>query len=273
MKILLADDEPLSRQIVGKALAGAGYEVTAVADGSQALRALRAPDAPKLAVLDWSMPEIDGVQVIRMIRAIPSDQPPYLIVLTAHEGLEHILVALENGANDYVAKSQDIRELVSRVRVGARVVELQAELARRVTEAERALTHIKRLQGLLPICSYCKKIETTRTTGRRSSTTSPSTPTPTSATASAPPATGTFWSRSCPHSRSAGNDLCGASAKHVPVVVGVSDRRGAPSPSWPLARSHCPARAIALQKADVRPITVGAGGGGRTRKGARPGGF
>jgi DNA-binding response OmpR family regulator len=104
------------------------------------------------------MPEIDGVQVIRTIRAIPSDQPPYLIVLTAHDGLEHILVALENGANDYVAKSRDIRELVSRVRVGARVVELQAELARRVAEAELALTHIKRLQGLLPICSYCKKI-------------------------------------------------------------------------------------------------------------------
>jgi DNA-binding response OmpR family regulator len=158
MKILIAEDEPVSRQIVWRALAGAGYEVTAVADGSQALQALRAGDAPKLAVLDWDMPEMDGVQVIRMIRAVPTEQPPYIIVLTAHEELEHILVALENGANDYVTKSHDIRELVSRVRVGARVVQLQAELARRVAEAERALTHIKRLQGLLPICSYCKKV-------------------------------------------------------------------------------------------------------------------
>lgn len=66
--------------------------------------------------------------------------------------------ALQSGANDYVAKSHDVRELLCRVGVGARVVQLQEELARRVEEAEHALAHIRRLQGLLPICSYCKRV-------------------------------------------------------------------------------------------------------------------
>ena len=158
MRILVAEDEPVSRHILERALAAAGHEVTAVVNGAEALRALLAADAPKLAVLDWTMPEMDGVDVIRRVRALPSDQPPYLIVLTARDDLDSILVALENGANDFVTKTHDIRELVSRVQVGGRVVGLQAELARRVEEAERALAHIKRLQGLLPICSYCKKI-------------------------------------------------------------------------------------------------------------------
>jgi DNA-binding response OmpR family regulator len=158
MRILVAEDEPVSRRLLEKALANAGHDVTAVPNGAEALRALLAEDAPKLAVLDWTMPELDGVDVIRRVRALPSDQPPYIIILTAREDLDSILVALENGANDFVTKSHDIRELISRVTVGTRVVRLQAELARRVEEAERALAHIKRLQGLLPICSYCKKI-------------------------------------------------------------------------------------------------------------------
>ena len=158
MKILIAEDEPISRLLIEKTLRAAGYDVTAVADGAAALQALCAADGPKLAVLDWVMPGMDGVEVIRTVRARPTNQPPYLIVLTSREDLESVLVGLENGANDYVAKSHDVRELVSRVHVGARVVQLQAELARRMEEAESALTHIRKLQGLLPICSYCKRI-------------------------------------------------------------------------------------------------------------------
>jgi DNA-binding response OmpR family regulator len=158
VKILIAEDEPISRLLIEKTLRAAGYDVTAVADGAAALQALCAADGPKLAVLDWVMPGMDGVEVIRMVRARPTNQPPYLIVLTSREGVESVLTALEHGASDYVAKAHDMRELVSRVHVGARVVQLQAELARRMEEAESALTHIRKLQGLLPICSYCKKI-------------------------------------------------------------------------------------------------------------------
>jgi DNA-binding response OmpR family regulator len=158
MNLLVAEDEPLSRLALSASLAEAGFRVTAAGDGQEALRILLGPDPPKLAILDWVMPKLDGLQVIRRIRAVPSDDPPYLIVLTAKEGLKNILVALENGANDYMTKPHNHRELLSRVRVGSRVVQLQAELARRAREAETALHHIKRLQGLLPICAYCKKI-------------------------------------------------------------------------------------------------------------------
>jgi DNA-binding response OmpR family regulator len=158
MKILIAEDEPVSRRILSGALTAAGYEVTAVADGTAALRALAAPGGPKLAVLDWMMPGMDGVEVVRMIRSLPTDEPPYLIVLTSRDDLDSVVTALEIGANDHVGKSQDVRELLSRVKVGARVAQLQADLARRTAEAESALAHARRLEGLLPICSYCKRI-------------------------------------------------------------------------------------------------------------------
>lgn len=158
MRILVAEDEPLALRTLVHALADAGYEVCAVADGLAALKALRAADAPLLAVLDWMMPGLDGVEVIRMVRAAPTTPAPYLIILTAKEGLDDVVEALESGANDFVIKTHDIREVLSRVRVGERVIGLQVELARRAAEAEAALSHIKRLQGLLPICCYCKKI-------------------------------------------------------------------------------------------------------------------
>lgn len=158
MRVLIAEDEPLALRALGRALADAGYEVCAVADGLAALKALHAKDPPLLAVLDWVMPGLDGVEVIRLIRAAQTTRAPYLIVLTAKEELEDVVEALESGANDFVIKTHDIRELVSRVRVGERVVSLQLELARRAEEAEKALAHIRRLQGLLPICCYCKKI-------------------------------------------------------------------------------------------------------------------
>lgn len=158
MRILVAEDEPVTLRILTQALADAGYEVSTAADGLAALKALRAADPPLLAVLDWMMPGLDGVAVIRNVRSVPTTQAPYLIILTSKEGLQDVVEALESGANDFVIKTHDIRELVSRVRVGERVLGLQAELARRVEEAEKALAHIKRLQGLLPICAYCKKI-------------------------------------------------------------------------------------------------------------------
>lgn len=158
MRVLVAEDEPVTLGILARALASAGYDVSTVADGLAALKALRAADAPLLAVLDWVMPGLDGVNVIRQVRSVPTTPAPYLIILTAKDELEDVLEALESGANDFVIKTHDIRELVSRVRVGERILGLQSELARRAQEAEQALIHIKRLQGLLPICCYCKKI-------------------------------------------------------------------------------------------------------------------
>src|SRR5262249_1044353 len=104
------------------------------------------------------MPEIDGLEVCRRVRAAPKLKAMYLILLTARGSREYVLEGLRAGANDYVTKPFDREELEARVNVGIQVVQLQAELARRVAELEDALGRVRQLQGLLPICCYCKKI-------------------------------------------------------------------------------------------------------------------
>ncbi len=121
-------------------------------------RSTRGEDAPPLAILDWMMPEIDGADVCRRVREIESDTPPYIILLTAKSGKEDIVNGLEAGANDYVTKPFDYSELRARVQVGEMVIGLQQKLAERVRELEDAVTQVKQLQGILPICSYCKMI-------------------------------------------------------------------------------------------------------------------
>ncbi len=158
MKILIADDEPVSCYLLEECLAEWGHEVTACTDGPPALQTLRAVDAPRLAILDWHMPGLDGIDVCRELRAAPPTRPPYLILLTVRQDKESIVAGLDAGANDYVTKPFDPAELRARVNVGIRLVEMQQALAERVRELEDALAHIKRLQGILPICSYCKKV-------------------------------------------------------------------------------------------------------------------
>jgi len=158
MKVLLADDHLSFRRIPEMLLAGWGYEVVTTDDGSAALEALLAPDGPPLAILDWMMPGLDGPEVCRRARAAAQLQPRYLILLTAKHLHEDIVAGLDAGANDFVIKPFQPEELLARLRVGVRVVELQQELVRRVGELQEALAHIKTLRGLLPICCYCKKI-------------------------------------------------------------------------------------------------------------------
>jgi CheY-like chemotaxis protein len=104
------------------------------------------------------MPEIDGVEICRRLRQVPDTTPPYLILLTAKSSKEDVVTGLDAGANDYLTKPFNRAELRARVQVGAQVLGLQEALAERVRELEEALSQVKQLQGLLPICSYCKKI-------------------------------------------------------------------------------------------------------------------
>jgi CheY-like chemotaxis protein len=158
MKVLIAEDDPVSRRVLVATLDKFGYEVVVASDGAEAWAALQLADAPRLAILDWMMPEMDGVELCRRVRDLPTTTPPYLILLTAKSGKENIVRGLEAGANDYLTKPFDRAELHARVQVGAHVLELQGNLAARVCELEAALSQVKHLQGLLPICSYCKKI-------------------------------------------------------------------------------------------------------------------
>ena len=158
MKVLIAEDDTVSRRLLEATLIRWGYEVVVASDGVEAWEALRSDGAPSLAILDWMMPGLDGLEVCRRIRKMPSSTPPYLILLTAKGGREDLVTGLEAGANDYVTKPFNREELRARVQVGVRMVELQQHLADRVRALEEALARVKQLQGLLPICSYCKKI-------------------------------------------------------------------------------------------------------------------
>lgn len=162
MKILVAEDQSVSRHIVAANLRKWGYEVVAVEDGTRALEAMQGPAPPQLAILDWSMPGMDGIEICRRIRSGPQTRANYLILLTARKGQEDKIHGLQSGADDYITKPFDRGELRARVQVGIRVLELQQALAQRVQELEEALSRVKTLQGLLPICSYCKKIRNDR---------------------------------------------------------------------------------------------------------------
>lgn len=159
MNILVAEDDLTSRVILENVLAKWGYNVASAGDGDQAWQMLQEPGAPTLVLLDWMMPGMDGVEICRELRAIEDPgQPFYIIFLTGRDSKKDIVAGLEAGANDYVTKPFDNDELRARLAVGRRVVELQNQLTNKVNEIQQALDHIKTLQGILPICSYCKKI-------------------------------------------------------------------------------------------------------------------
>ena len=137
MRILIADDDLTSRLVLAGVLKKWGHEVVATVDGAQAWETMQRPDAPAFAILDWMMPGLPGVEVCRRVRGLPSDQPPYLILLTAKGEKADIVAGLEAGADDYLSKPFDPGELRARVDVGRRIIELQA----RLLEARDAVAH------------------------------------------------------------------------------------------------------------------------------------
>jgi DNA-binding response OmpR family regulator len=158
MKTLIAEDDSVSRRLLQAALTKWGYDVVPVTNGREAWETLQQPEAPHLVILDWLMPDMDGVQICRQARQSPVLQNRYIILLTSRGSKEDVVSGLEAGADDYVTKPFDHGELRARVQVGSRVVKLQAALADRVRELEVAVANVRTLQGLLPICCYCKKI-------------------------------------------------------------------------------------------------------------------
>jgi DNA-binding response OmpR family regulator len=162
MRILIAEDDAVSRTFLEATLHKWCDEVRAFPDGSLAWRACEEDGVPDLLVLDWMMPGLDGVEICRRLRQAFPARPIYIILVTARTGHEDVVQGLLAGADDYITKPFDREELRARVQVGRRVIELQKALATRVQELESALKQIKQLQGLLPICSYCKRVRNDR---------------------------------------------------------------------------------------------------------------
>jgi phosphoserine phosphatase RsbU/P len=161
MRILIADDDAVTRTLLNATLRRHGWDVIVANDGNtawQAFEELKGKDAPAIAILDWMMPGVEGIDICRRLRATPGFESVYVILLTSRSNKADLAQGLAAGANDYIGKPFDPVELEARIRVGERMVVLQAKLNARVTELEQALAHVERLQGLLPICSYCKKV-------------------------------------------------------------------------------------------------------------------
>jgi two-component system cell cycle response regulator len=128
MKILIAEDDLTSRMILVAIVSEWGYEPLAVEDGAQALSVLQKDDAPRLLLLDWEMPEINGLALCKKIREEDTSNPPYIILLTGRSDTEDIVTGLKVGANDYISKPFDNAELKARLQVGKRILDLQDEL-------------------------------------------------------------------------------------------------------------------------------------------------
>lgn len=141
-RILVVDDDTFTARLISAHLTGAGYVVTSVADGVDALEAVRA-NPVDLLVTDWQMPRMDGLALCRAVRAMTGVPWVYTIVLTACDGSDAVVEAFDAGADDYLAKPFDARELLARVRAGERIVRLERDLQRRTTETQQAHTELQ----------------------------------------------------------------------------------------------------------------------------------
>jgi len=128
MRILIADDDGVSRRILESFLSKWGYQVQVTTDGLQAFKALSVNDPPRLVILDWMMPGLDGLQVCRQVRERTDGQYFYIILLTARDKSEEIVEGLYAGADDYISKPFNAEELKVRLRAGERIIQLQKEL-------------------------------------------------------------------------------------------------------------------------------------------------
>jgi sigma-B regulation protein RsbU (phosphoserine phosphatase) len=148
-RILIAEDDAVSCEVLATRLRQWGYETVITRDGQEAMTVMRSNNAPALAVLDWMMPGMDGIEVCRRLREI--NKAVYIIMLTSLGTKENIFHALEAGADDYLVKPFDTFALQSRIQVGLRIIGLQTALADRVKELEAAVAKLQEMQGRLQL--------------------------------------------------------------------------------------------------------------------------
>ncbi len=148
MRVLVAEDDPITRKLLQAHLTRWGHEVVVCADGAEAWDILSRDDSPRLAVLDWMMPGMDGVTICREIRTQERQSYIYVILLTAKTRKEDVIEGLEAGADDYIAKPFDAHELQVRVRAGSRIIRLQEDLMSALAASEYQASH-DALTGIL----------------------------------------------------------------------------------------------------------------------------
>ncbi|HIJ81779.1 MAG TPA: response regulator transcription factor [Desulfuromonadales bacterium] len=158
MRVLIAEDDASSCKMLQLLLSKWGYDVTVAHDGEEAWKILCQPDHPQLVILDWMMPGIEGPEIVRRLRERASERPYYSIIITSRSNKDSAARALNSGADDFIGKPFDNDELRARVAVGYRTNCLQTSLSEHVSDLRQALDRVKQLEGIIPICAYCKKI-------------------------------------------------------------------------------------------------------------------
>ena len=144
MKVLVADDDPVTALMLHRILSKLGHQVTSAANGKEALELFLQHDDLQVVLSDWMMPEMDGLELCRRVRARRQARYTYVLIATTRSGKQNCIEALDAGADDFITKPVDAGELAARLRVAERTLGVQAE--------------IRQLQGLLSICTYCKRI-------------------------------------------------------------------------------------------------------------------
>jgi sigma-B regulation protein RsbU (phosphoserine phosphatase) len=172
MKVLIADDDAITRVAVSRLLEKWGYTVVQAQDGGKAWESLCQKDPPRIAILDWMMPEPDGVEICGHLKRERDLPFVYTILLSVRQEKEDIVKALDSGAHDFLSKPVHTGELRSRIAVGARLViaeddiraknrelaDINDQLQQMNANLQTALKEIKTLQGILPVCINCKRI-------------------------------------------------------------------------------------------------------------------
>ncbi|MBI4867192.1 MAG: response regulator transcription factor [Candidatus Wallbacteria bacterium] len=158
MRVLIAEDERSVLSYLEGLVREWGFEVEGYENGQQAFDALAGQDGPKLLLLDWMLPGLTAIDITQKLRAVETDVPHYVIIITVLGGQEKLAEAFAVGVNDFIAKPFGMLELQARLEAGARTIQLQEKLVARARELEDALSNVKTLRGLLPICSYCKSV-------------------------------------------------------------------------------------------------------------------
>lgn len=145
--VLIAEDEETSLHLLKTTLVHWGYEVQACRNGIDALQALEQPDSPEIALLDWMMPGLEGIEICREVRKTAAGAGKYLILLTTRSDKDDLIQGLRAGADDYVIKPVHLGELRARLLVGTRIVSVRQALEEKVAELTTALEARRHVDG------------------------------------------------------------------------------------------------------------------------------
>jgi diguanylate cyclase (GGDEF)-like protein len=168
LRILVAEDSPVARELLQRMLAAWGYEAVVAQDGEQAWRLLQQPDCPRIALLDWMMPGVDGLELCRRVRDLTRDRYVYLILLTGKDQQEDVVRGLDAGADDYLKKPFDQAELLARIRAGQRIVDVHGQMsaAREALREQASTDPLTRLANRRSILQTLdREIERSRRSG------------------------------------------------------------------------------------------------------------